>query len=556
MTQEEALNILKLGHNVFLTGAAGSGKTHTLLAYIKFLKENSVSVAITASTGIAATHIGGMTIHSWSGLGVRDSMTPWDMEELESRQYLWKRYASAKVLIIDEISMLHHFQFDLLDKLCKFFKRNDFPFGGMQVVLCGDFFQLPPISKKGELDSFFSYHSDSWKKMDLKICYLSEQYRQKDDIYLNILNAVRSNEFSDDLRVHLRSRFNVEPEGNISPTKLYTHNVDVDEENNKELMKLKSEEKNYTMSSRGSKNLVASLIKSCLAPENLVLKSGAKVMFVKNNYEKGYMNGTLGIIEGFNPSNMPIVKTLKGTQFEVGKESWIIEEDSKIKAEISQLPIRLAWAITVHKSQGMSLDAAEIDLSKSFIKGMGYVALSRVRSLNGLKLLGLNELSLKVDDEILEYDQELKDHSIDAKSELVALSEEEVKKKQDLFLKKISPTKTEKIAKLPTHYKTKVLLENKHSLKEIAKIRDMTEETIISHIEKLLEEGNEIDIEYLKKDSFIGKRFEKIEEAFKKSYKKNGDYRLAPVKFSLGMSYSYAEIRLARLFVDNEINFE
>jgi ATP-dependent exoDNAse (exonuclease V) alpha subunit len=257
---------------------------------------------------------------------------------------------------------------------------------------------------------------------------------------------------------------------------------------------------------------------------------------------------------------MPIVKTLNGAKLEVGKESWIIEEDGKIKAEISQLPLRLAWAITVHKSQGMSLDAAEIDLSKSFIKGMGYVALSRVRSLSGLKLLGLNETALLVDEEILEYDETLKELSIDAENDLKELGEDEMKKRQKQFLKEISPTQSEKISKLPTHHKTKVLIEQKLSLKEMAKARKMTEETIISHIEKLLEEAreddSEMDIEYLKEDALSLKRFEKIQEAFRKLYKKDGSYRLAPVKFALGPSFTYLEVRLARLFIDKEINYE
>ena len=147
MTQNDALEILKMGHSVLLTGAAGSGKTHTLNTYIEYLKKNNVGVAVTASTGIAATHLGGTTIHSWSGLGIRDVLSPYEMDALEQRSYLWKRYHATRVLIIDEISMLHHFQLDLIDKLCRAFKRINTPFGGMQVVFCGDFFQLPPISR-------------------------------------------------------------------------------------------------------------------------------------------------------------------------------------------------------------------------------------------------------------------------------------------------------------------------------------------------------------------------------------------------------------------------
>jgi ATP-dependent DNA helicase PIF1 len=551
MTQSDALNILKLGHNVFLTGPAGSGKTYILNSYIQYLKEKSVNVAITASTGIAATHIGGMTIHAWSGLGIRDSLSPWDIEELEGRQYLWKRYEGVKVLIIDEVSMLHHFRFDMLDRLCRSFKRNNQPFGGIQIVLCGDFFQLPPISKSFEYDAHFVYRSKAWQEMDLKICYIEDQFRQKDNAFLKILNDIRKNNIDIDSKAQLHSRLGKDPEVGIEPTKLYTHNIDVDEINKRELLKLKSQEHTYDMSSRGSRSLVEVLKKSCLAPEKLILKKGAKVMFVKNNYDKGYVNGTLGVIENFDAFDMPIVKTANGQKISVAAESWVVEEEGKLKAEIIQLPLRLAWAITVHKSQGMSLDAAEVDLSKSFVRGMGYVALSRVRSLNGLKLVGLNDMALSVDDEILEFDEQLKDMSNESKNILNSFTAEEIKKIQEEYIKKISPTKKEKVSKLPTHKKTKLLIDNKHSLKEISKMRDMSEETILSHLEKLIEEGENLDLDYLR-NSISERKFEKIAEAFEKSFNNNGDFRLAPVKYALGSQFSYTEIRLARLFLNKD----
>ncbi len=141
MLQSEALDILKLGKNVFLTGPAGSGKTHVLNEYIKYLKSNAVDVAVTASTGIAATHLGGQTIHSWSGLGIRDVLTDYDIENMMEKQYLYKRFEKTKVLIIDEVSMLHHYRLDLIEWICRQFKRNEKPFGGMQVILSGDFFK-------------------------------------------------------------------------------------------------------------------------------------------------------------------------------------------------------------------------------------------------------------------------------------------------------------------------------------------------------------------------------------------------------------------------------
>jgi len=553
MTQSEALEILKMGHNVFLTGPAGSGKTHTLRSFIAHLKENGVPVAITASTGIAATHLEGVTIHSWSGLGIKDSITEYDLDILESRKYLWDRYQNTKVLIIDEISMLHHFRFDLLDKLAQAFKRNNLPFGGMQVILCGDFFQLPPVSRPGEPEAHFAYHSKVWQEMNLKICYLTEQHRQNDDVFLGVLNDIRNNNVSEDTLLHLKGRYNKEAVSSVSPTKLSTHNVNVDEINNIELGKIKGEEKVFDMTSRGKANIVEALKKSCLAPERLVLKIGAKVMFVKNSFDKKYANGTLGVVEGYSNAGLPLVKIANGKIIEALPVSFIIEEDGKIKAEITQVPLRLAWAITVHKSQGMSLDAAEIDLSRSFTYGMGYVALSRVRSLNGLKLIGFNANALQIHPDVLEIDRSFRQMSRDALVMLEEVGKNAILNTQKEFLQKNGgkiKTKEQKEKELPTHHKTKLLIIEKLPLEKIAEGRSLKAETIIDHIETLIKEKEVLDLEYLKKNAFKDSDFKKIEKAFKESLKKNGDYRLAPVKAILGSGFSYLDIRLARLFLD------
>ena len=167
MLQNEALDILKLGHNVYLTGAAGSGKTHVLNQYIKYLRENNIVVGVTASTGIAATHMNGMTIHSWAGLGMGDAI---DIERILAKSTLKKRMAQTRVLIIDEVSMLDGHLLDAVDAITRGFKDRSKPFGGLQVVLSGDLFQLPPVTRSGE--PFFVFNSEAWKSMSLKICYL------------------------------------------------------------------------------------------------------------------------------------------------------------------------------------------------------------------------------------------------------------------------------------------------------------------------------------------------------------------------------------------------
>lgn len=539
MRQKEALDILKMGHNVFLTGPAGSGKTFVLNEYISFLRGNGVAVGVTASTGIAATHMEGYTIHSWSGIGIKDSISGKDIHELLKKKHIKDHVVEAKVLVIDEVSMLHHFRLDLVDEVCRSVREVDLPFGGLQVILSGDFFQLPPISRGDEL-AYFVHKSNVWEEMDLKICYLEEQHRQDDDELLRILYDIRTNNVTESTLEPLRLRYRKDVEGGVYPTKLYTHNADVDKINEQELAKLSGEEWVFEMEERGLGVLTDALKKGCLAPETLVLKEGAAVMFVKNNFDEGYVNGSLGVVERFDSEGMPVVRLRNGKTIHVKGDVWMINEDGETLAEIHQLPLRLAWAITIHKSQGMSLDAAEIDLSRSFVPGMGYVALSRVRTLKGLKLMGLNDMARKVSPDVLEHDAVLQKNSVEAAMELRGMSKEDVQKKQEEYMTRLIGQKKKK--RLSTYEQTKRLIEKKYSLEAIADERDMGVDTILSHLEHLKEKGDAIDLDYLKPKAA---RFKKIEAAFKKS----GGSKLTPVRDILGPEYSFDEIRIARLFI-------
>jgi hypothetical protein len=403
--------------------------------YIAYLKFHKISVGVTASTGIAATHMGGTTIHSWSGMGIADSLTEKDMTDLFHRNYLRTRFSQTKVLIIDEISMLHAHRLDLVDMILRSFKHTDLPFGGIQVVMCGDFFQLPPVIKTKDEALPFVYQSPIWKEMRLMMCYLDEQYRQDDRTFLRVLNDIRNNDVNEMTVEILSERLGKDTKGFTKPTRLFTHNADVDAINKSHLEKLEGEAHEYIMTWRGSLGVVETLRKSCLAPEILILKKGAQVMFVKNNYEVGYVNGTLGEVIGFGESEAPIVRTFDGAEITVTQMSWDVKEEEIEKAAITQLPLRLAWAITVHKSQGMSLDAAEVDLSRSFLPGMGYVALSRVRSLSGLKLMGMNQMALQVNPAVTEMDREFIGKSLEVCKYLQSLTQEKKQKLQEDVLK-------------------------------------------------------------------------------------------------------------------------
>ena len=294
------------------------------------------------------------------------------------------------------------------------------------VVFCGDFFQLPPVHKTGEPKPEFAFSSDAWERAHIVTCYLEKQYRQDDTRFLAVLNAIRDSKVCEETITILMERHQKSIQDIPKPTKLYTHNVDVNAINSFELAQIKLPTHTYKMTASGDSKLVKQLKKNCMAPETLEVKKGALVMFVKNNFDRGYVNGTLGTVIDFDKdSEYPIIQTQKGASIIASPTSWITEENEVIVAEISQVPLRLAWAITVHKSQGMSLDCAEIDLSRAFVDGMGYVALSRVRSLAGIKLMGFNELSLKVNPEITELDKDLKLSSSQTRSDLRIITSDE-----------------------------------------------------------------------------------------------------------------------------------
>lgn len=403
MTQKEALEIMKSGKNVFLTGEPGAGKTYLLNQYIQWCKEQDRKVAITASTGIAASHIGGMTIHSWSGTGIKEQLTKQDMRDYENNSRLRKRYDKASVLIIDEVSMLHGARLDMVNAIAKKLRKNDKPFGGLQVILVGDLFQLPPVSRgNGPYD--FAHLSYGWEDLDPTICYLTEQHRQaSDDRLLKLLQAMRNGAPTEELESMLTLR--------IAPddiTRLFSHNIDVDTINKQHLDALPGKTKTYTMHSEGLPHLQETLKRNVLAPVKLELKKDAEVMFVANNWEEGFVNGSRGKVIDFNKAGRPIVKLTNGKILHVDYHEWSIKEYDRKLASVEQIPLRLAWAITIHKSQGMSLDAAEVDLSKAFMPGMGYVALSRCTSLDGLYLRGINNMALVMHEDIFKLDKELR----------------------------------------------------------------------------------------------------------------------------------------------------
>jgi len=566
--QNTALNILKTGNNVFITGSAGTGKTYLLNKFTFYLKSRKIVPTIVAPTGIAASHLRGQTIHSYFSLGIRSEVDDYYIESLLEKKYLQTRFSHLKVLIIDEISMVSPEIFSSIDKILQAFKKNTLPFGGVQTILSGDFFQLPPISRTPS-DKRFAWQSPSWKELGLKTCYLQEKFRQDDNVLISILDEIRSGSVSSNSYDVLNARFHKDLDIDFTPTKLYTHNMDVDRINIQELHKINNPAFAFKYKSEGTAKNIEKIFKSSLVLEEISLKKDAVVMFIKNNPDLGYVNGTTGTIVDFDQeTKLPIVKTSDGSLIKVILEEWTMENESaNVVAKVLQVPLKLAWAITIHKSQGMTLDSAEIDLSKTFEVGQGYVALSRIKNINGLRLMGLNDKALLVDPLILHIDDRIKAASKKASDEISAISEEKLQEifeayvlsidglidtdeiqKQEIILK--SEKKLVKRNASPTHIQTKELIESSASVEELAKSRGMSKSTIINHLRILKEEDSELNLEKFLPDASTLSR---IQEALVKIKERNitddfsedGKTRLKPIFELLDGKVPYDDIRIS-----------
>ena len=638
MRQSSALDILKTGQNVFLTGSAGSGKTYTLNQYINYLRARRVPVAVTASTGIAATHMNGTTIHSWSGIGIKDELSDRDLTNLSRKQFLADRLKDTAVLIIDEISMLHAKQLNLVNQVLKHVRKNDAAFGGIQVVVAGDFFQLPPIGSKGESNrEKFAFMSEAWLDAKFHICYLSEQHRQVSEAANggldldDILNQIRRQEVTFEAIAALEATFDQNVD--INRTRLYTHNLNVNKINDKELAALDGDMMRFEATATGDSKLVETLKKTVRTQDELILKVGAKVMFIKNNTELGVSNGTMGELIGFaavkiddskdtsddliedtaqdaiakNTKNkakkdkeskekpkdkkpttqkMPVVRLNSGREVIAEPEEWIIEDETgDVLASYLQVPLCLAWAITIHKSQGMTLEAAEIDLSRTFELGQGYVALSRLKSLAGLQLLGMNDMSLQLDPLARGADKRFLALSEEADANYAMLDEESMTQAHEKFILKSGGTLSKSVIKAyanlqkkrreqqqaqidkkqklgnqvsdksdSTLLATRILLEESLSIAEISQARQLSQSTIMRHIAELKSQDPSLACDHLRPDdevmTAVGNAYVAIKVANNPNdFNDDGSVKLRPIFEHLKQAVDYNTIRLALIFI-------
>ncbi|XP_022823015.1 ATP-dependent DNA helicase PIF1 [Spodoptera litura] len=400
--QQRVLNACLRGKNIFFTGSAGTGKSFLLKRIVTALPPD-VTVA-TASTGVAACHVGGTTLHAFAGIGDGSGTLEHLCERAMKLPLVAQRWRKCKHLIIDEISMVDGGFFEKLEALARHVRKNDKPFGGIQLILCGDFLQLPPVVDKGKNGKRFCFQSACWDKC-IQLCFeLKQVHRQKDSEFISILNSIRIGRVTKEISDRLvgTSRQNIESDG-ILATRLCSHTNDSKMINDSKLSDLDGEEKIFT--SQDSDNATKLLDMQTIAPSKLLLKVGAQVMLLKNvNVNAGLVNGARGVVVRFE-EGFPVVRFKNKKEYTARTERWYVKNSNGSLLCRRQVPLNLAWAFSIHKSQGLTLDCVEMSLSKIFEAGQAYVALSRAQSLDTLRVLDFDSRHVWADPNVLEFYQ-------------------------------------------------------------------------------------------------------------------------------------------------------
>jgi len=415
------IEIINKGENIFITGYAGTGKS-----YILNKLKKRFEIDVTSTTGLAAVNIQGQTIHSWAGVGICNKPIHVVAENILKRSKLKKQILNCNILAIDEISMLDAQAFDYIDSVLRLARDNEEPFGGIQVLLFGDFFQLPPVEKA---EKGFCFSSNAWKELNLQTVFLEKIYRQTDDKFIRSLNNIRMNEITEEDIKLFQTREAKNNTYNSDILHIFSTNKEADTYNSLKFDKVQnpvhtfiSEDKMHRKKEVVQLNIefpqkslskfdlmtLEMFDKYCKAPQILELKEGCKVMLLKNhNFAKGLINGSCGVVLKIEEDAV-IVKFDNGLEESIPKNTFEYYREGELVCSRDQYPLRLAYGITIHKSQGMTLDKLVVDCNRIFECGQAYVALSRIKSLNGLYLRSFNPSKVVVNEEVINFYDSLK----------------------------------------------------------------------------------------------------------------------------------------------------
>lgn len=404
--QTAAAQAVERGESIFLTGPGGTGKSFTIN---EIYTKSSKKVALTALTGCAALliHPQAKTLHSWAGIGLGKDPLPKMTAIVRRSRKAMIRWISTEVLVIDEVSMMTPELFETLDEVGRKIRNDPRPFGGIQLVLSGDFYQLPPIQETVQ----FAFESPLWKKLNLITHELTEIVRQKDPVFQTILNEARVGSVSKESMRTLRKRLGIDyKKEEIQPTMLFTRRGEVDHVNRSHLMKLTTPKRIFSASTvypsntdmkKFDKEQIDRLDYNSSYSRELTLAVGAQVMLIMNKQELGLVNGSRGVVVGFTTEGLPTVKFLNRT-LDIDYNTWSFTDTPGILRK--QIPLILAYAITIHKAQGSTLDCALIDVGdRTFEYGQAYVALSRLKGLENLYIHDLSKDAFRAHPKVKEF---------------------------------------------------------------------------------------------------------------------------------------------------------
>lgn len=424
--QYKAFNKMKMKENLLITGPAGTGKSFLIDYYKRWCENNGYRFSITALTGCAAYLIKGNTLHSWGGIGCGTKDYRSLLKKIRRNKKAKERWLSTQILIIDEISMLTPELLEKLDIIGKLMRKNECPFGGIQLILTGDFYQLPPVSDN-QSEKTFCFESEKWDIIIDDIVELNEIVRQIDPSFQKCLNEVRIGKCSLDTKklLHDCAKKDKKLENGIIPTRLYSKNENVNMINDIEIKKLGTKIIDYNVETKVSidptaklpdeyvENLIKIIDDSAQFDSELKLAIGAQVMLLTNlDVPNGFVNGSRGIVVGFD-NGLPIVRFMNGGVKTIQCQNWDFNNDPAISIIKTQLPLKLAWAITIHKIQGSTLDLVEINIGKDIFEyGQSYVALSRVKNVEGLYISSLKFKRIQAHPKVIQFYKDIKNRTV------------------------------------------------------------------------------------------------------------------------------------------------